>query len=294
MIQSLFTFQFGEFAVKLSYMALILSFSAVACQPALADPDSYESQGGDSGASGVIDGSDVYQFLNSGPVIDTTRMEEASRKFDRMIKLPPRSRPARSWQEQIDRERAIQNDVDPATIDERVRYQQPKGSRNSSGPAAPNAQYAEGDDGPSVGQGYAQTETNLPLHGLQNGQQGQYAPPSGAGGSGKFGPQYGAIQSSNPNAPNYLPIDKKKQPGAFVRAAEWLGFPVSDEFLPGTVDASIAGDLPPGADPRVYVHPESLKQLAARQRFQDAAEDEQPPSIMVDEADEINQRIPSR
>lgn len=279
MIQSLFTHLFGEIVVKLHYMALILSVSVFACQPAFADPDSYESQGGDSGASGVIDGSDVYQFLNSGPVIDTTRMEEASRKFDRMIKLPPRSRPARSWQEQIDRERAIQNDVDPATIDERVRYQQPKGTKggdhySDDGPVA-NGQYGDqyaGGAGRS-GQRYA--------------RQGDYRGQSAA-------QQNGIVQSSNPNAPNYLPIDRKKQPGPWVRAAEWLGFPVSDEFLPGTVDASIAGDLPPGADPRVYVHPESLKQLAARQRFQEAAEDRQPPSVMVDEADEINERIPSR
>lgn len=264
MIQSLFTHLFGETVVNLRYLALILSVSAVACQPAFADP-SYESQGGDSGASGVIDGSDVYQFLNSGSVIDTTRMEEASRKFDRMIKMPPRSRPARNWQEQIDREKAIQNDIDPNTIDERVRYaQQDQQNGTSSGD-----QYSNGRPMPPQGKKY----------------RGHYADDNS---------QYGAVQSNNPNAPNYLPIDKKKEPGGFVKAAEWLGFPVSDEFLPGTVDAKLAGDLPPGADPRVYVHPESYQQLAARQRFQEAAEDRQPPSVMVEEADEINQGIRPR
>lgn len=37
---------------------------------------------------GVIDGSNVKQFLNSGPVIDPTAMEEASIQADNMMQMP--------------------------------------------------------------------------------------------------------------------------------------------------------------------------------------------------------------
>lgn len=71
------------------------------------------AQENDPGSTGVIDGSDVRQFLDSGPRFSPTRMEEASKRFDKMIKMPPRSHQAKSWDEVIRRDDGLVNQKIP-------------------------------------------------------------------------------------------------------------------------------------------------------------------------------------
>ena len=70
----------------------------------------------------------------------------------------------------------------------------------------------------------------------------------------------------------------------FLRACDAVGFPVSDEFLPGDVDASLSGDLPPGQDPRIYVHHKAASQALDQEM--------QPPTIIV-ESDEPTSKVSS-
>ena len=155
----------------------------------------------DPGASGVIDGTDVYQFLNSGAVIDPTRMEEASIRGDKVIKMPSRHQ-TKSWQEVIDRDKDLENQA------EVVRF---KGDLNASPNRNPiSAQTSQG------------------------------------------GTSYGITQDTNAQKPHHTFVQKLEN--GFIRASEAVGFPISDEPLPGDVDSSLAGDLPAGQDPRVYVH----------------------------------------
>ncbi|MBX9670296.1 MAG: hypothetical protein K2X93_22040 [Candidatus Obscuribacterales bacterium] len=188
----------------------------------------------DTGASGVIDGSDVYQFLNSGPIIDGTRMEEASRKFDSAIKMPDRKHQCKTWQEVIDRDRKLQD--------------------------------------AGVGAVYPGDGTSFGAPGTQNATR-------------QGGSAYGGAY--NP------PRQKEKGPGWFTRAAEWVGFPISDEPLPGDVDASLAGDLPAGPDPRVYVHEmkhapgepgaQGQQQVNSVVAPRPSYTEQQPPTVIVDE-----------
>lgn len=90
--------------MKLSCSLLIAS-SVVICVgiPSLAQ----ENQ--DPGASGIVDGTDVKQFLNSGALIDPVRMEEAAKRFDRTIKMPQKQ--AKDWNEEFQREKAIKEGI---------------------------------------------------------------------------------------------------------------------------------------------------------------------------------------
>jgi len=224
--------------VKKAYLPLII---AVAFAGTIS-PVGAQQQ--DTGASGVIDGSDVYQFLNSGSVIDPTRMEEASRKFDSMIKMPERTRQCKNWQEVIDRDRALQD--------------------------------------AGVGAVYKGDGTNFAPGAARQAPSGVTAP----------GYSQGKGQPVNPyaqDAPKPHGFFNKLK-NDFVRYSEWVGFPISDEPLPGDVDASLAGDLPAGPDPRVYVH-ETKHQPYVQHPVQQsvlpvvpnaAAGEGQPPTIIMD------------
>jgi len=159
----------------------------------------------DPGASGVIDGTDVYQFFNSGPIIDPTRMEEASMRADKVIKMPSRHQ-TKSWQEVIDRDKDLENQA------EVVRF---KGDLNSS----PNRNPISAQPGQS---------------------------------SSNNSTSSGITQDTKAQKPHHTFVQKLEN--GFIRASEAVGFPISDEPLPGDVDSSLAGDLPAGQDPRVYVH----------------------------------------
>lgn len=256
-----------------SYLPLILGIAFVAstAAPSFAQGQrSVDYQ--DPGASGVVDGTDVYQFLDSGPTIDTTRMEEASKKFDSEIQMPSRKR-MKNWQEVLDRDehQAVKG---VGAVDGGM------GSVNGYAPVMRPA--------PA---GYGQ----VPQQGRTAGSAVQGSAPSVTGSyySGNNATAPGALVPGGTYAP-----PKPKHPvlsgikNDFVRTAEWIGFPVSDEFLPGEVDASLAGDLPDGQDPRHYVHEEKHRQAPAYehqtqvvnpssnsvppQRYQE----EQPPTIM--------------
>ncbi|MBI1269763.1 hypothetical protein GC174_04960 [bacterium] len=219
--------------MRLSYLSLIVALT-VAAQPALA-------QDSDPGASGVIDGSDVRQFLDSGARFNPTRMEEASRRFDKMIKMPPRLNRAKNWNEVIQRDQNLQ--INKPT----------------------NTQVVPGNATGAVNAG------------------------SAAG-----------VQNSQTNLTNQTPQEKhrliKKVGRGMEEAAEAVGFPVADEFLPNDVDAKLSGDLPDGEDPRVYVHPkESDKAKQAREALLEQAENRgasaedvipegnnQPPAVIVE------------
>ncbi len=222
--------------MRLSYLSLIIALG-MAVQPALA-------QDSDPGASGVIDGSDVRQFLDSGARFNPTRMEEASRRFDKMIKMPPRLNRAKNWNEVIQR-------------DQNLQISQPTNTQVVPGNAtgAVNAVNAGGAAG---------------------------------------------VQNSQANLTNQTPQEKhrliKKVGRGLEEAAEVVGFPVADEFLPNDVDAKLSGDLPDGEDPRVYVHPkESEKAKQAREALLERAENRgasaedvipegnnQPPAVIVE------------
>lgn len=184
----------------------------------------------DPGASGVIDGTDVYQFLNSGPVIDPTRMEEASIRGDKVIKMPSRHQ-TKSWQEVIDRDKDLENQA------EVVRF---KGDLNASPNKNPiSAQTSQG------------------------------------------GTSYGITQDTNAQKTHHTFVQKLEN--GFIRASEAVGFPISDEPLPGDVDSSLAGDLPAGQDPRIYVHPgqkaiPTLNQLTAPVRDREGT----PPTVIME------------
>ncbi|MEZ4546122.1 MAG: hypothetical protein R3C24_19800 [Cyanobacteriota/Melainabacteria group bacterium] len=225
--------------MRLSYLSLIVALG-MAVQPALA-------QDSDPGASGVIDGSDVRQFLDSGARFNPTRMEEASRRFDKMIKMPPRLNRAKNWNEVIQR-------------DQNLQISQPTNTQVVPGNAtgAVNAVNAGG------------------AAGVQN------------------------TQTNQTNLTNQNPQEKhrliKKVGRGLEEAAEVVGFPVADEFLPNDVDAKLSGDLPDGEDPRVYVHPkESDKAKQARESLLEQAENRgasaeevipegnnQPPAVIVE------------
>ncbi len=215
--------------VKKNLLSLIFAFSLAA------GGSSAFGQQQDTGASGVIDGSDVYQFLNSGPIIDGTRMEEASRKFDSAIKMPDRTRQCKTWQEVIDRDKKLQN--------------------------------------AGVGAVYP-------------GDGTKFGAPGSANAAKQGGSAYGDTSTSTVDG------EKNKGPGFISRAAEWMGFPVSDEPLPGDVDASLAGDLPAGPDPRVYVHEIKHTSQQQRQQLNNAQpqrfveKEQQPPSVIVDEGND--------
>lgn len=188
----------------------------------------------DPGASGVIDGTDVYQFFNSGPIIDPTRMEEASMRADKVIKMPSRHQ-TKSWQEVIDRDKDLENQA------EVVRF---KGDLNSS----PN-------------------QNPISAHSAQSG-------PSTSQGSG-------IAQDTKAQKPHHTFVQKLEN--GFIRASEAVGFPISDEPLPGDVDSSLAGDLPAGQDPRVYVHEgqpamPTLNQLTAPVRDRES----NPPTVIME------------
>jgi len=200
------------------YHWLIVVATITAQTQLLAQPAQSQSQR-DPGASGVIDGTDVYQFLNSGPIIDPTRMEEASIRADKTIKMPSRHQ-TKSWQEVIDRDKDLENQA------EVVRF---KGDLNSS---------------PNQNPISAQTSHSGSNYGSNNG----------------------IAQDTNAQKPHHTFVQKLEN--GFIRASEAVGFPISDEPLPGDVDSSLAGDLPAGQDPRVYVHQgqpamPSLKELTA-------------------------------
>lgn len=192
--------------MRLSYLPLIIALSLTTTNQVFAQNES------DPGASGVIDGSNVRQFLDSGARFSPTRMEEASRRFDKMIKLPNRVRQAKNWDEVIKRDRGLLNQSQTkqtTTATEAVK---------------------------STGSGATKTS------------------------------------SATESKTKKFPVARKVGRG-LERAAEVVGFPISDEFLPGDVDASLAGDLPKGQDPRVYVHPKlSKKQQDAKKKLLDAAE----------------------
>ena len=219
--------------MKRAYLPLIIALAvASAVSPAMAQQQ-------DTGASGVIDGSDVYQFLNSGSIIDGTRMEEASRKFDSAIKMPDRVHQCKSWQEVIDRDRNLQQAGVGATI---------------------------------------------PGDGTANKYQNNCAPGSGCNTASGCSTGYGAQGTSAKPKQGFF----HKLKDDFIKTSEWVGFPISDEPLPGDVDASLAGDLPAGPDPRVYVH--ETKQAAPRiapsaYNRQGVTQEEQPPTVIVDECD---------
>ncbi len=226
---------------------------SVSMQAAQADSE-------DPGASGVIDGSDVRQFLDSGARFNPTRMEEASRRFDKMIKMPPRLRRSKNWQEVIQR-------------DENLKI---KPTQTTVIPAQPN-----GAGSSAVNQ----------TGGAGQAAAGQATAANSASGSGTVVPA--SSTTTKPKEKHHL----IKQVGRGIeRAAEVVGFPIADEPLPGTVDASLAGDLPDGEDPRVYVHPKvSDKEKKAREEFLERAEtrgasaedvipqgNNQPPAIIVE------------
>jgi hypothetical protein len=204
--------------VNKAYLQLILAVAmASTVSPACAQQQ-------DTGASGVIDGSDVYQFLNSGAIIDGTRMEEASRKFDSAIKMPVRTRQCKNWQEVMDRDRQLDaagvGAVYPNDGTQNAYTTQPGYSPGAAtGAAASGAPAARGTT--ATGMGWGGTPSNPYPYGQPQKQPHGFMHKLGDG---------------------------------FVRASEWVGFPISDEPLPGDVDASLAGDLPAGPDPRVYVH----------------------------------------
>ena len=173
----------------------------------------------DPGASGVVDGSDVRQFLDSGARFSPVRMEEASRRFDKMIKLPPRVKKAKTWNEVIQRDNGLVNQ-------NIAREQAAEASGNATTQGA-----------------------------TQNGQKLSDNTAAGA---------------KKPKKKHKL---LKKTGQGLIEAAEFVGFPISDEFLPNDVDASLAGDLPDGDDPRVYVHPKKSKQqIEAQKELLDKAE----------------------
>ncbi|MBK9145715.1 MAG: hypothetical protein IPM23_24855 [Candidatus Melainabacteria bacterium] len=160
------------------------------------------AQSDDPGASGVVDGTDVRQFLNSGAVVDPVRMEEAAIPFDRAIKMPQKQ--AKSWDEEMQREKAIK---------EGIPYEY-TGSYTRDG--------------------------NSPVGGTRSGSASASGTTDGGGphADGKKKPRHALHSIKN----------------AFLRTFDFIGFPVSWEDLPGEVDNNLAGDLPPGEDPRVYVH----------------------------------------
>lgn len=219
-------------------LALGLNF-----QPGIAQADSE-----DPGASGVIDGSDVRQFLDSGARFNPTRMEEASRRFDKMIKMPPRLRRAKNWQEVIQR-------------DENLKIK-------------PTVNQAQGQAAAATGTTAATQKTGT--------------------GTTATTTSTGAVNASTKSPQEKHKLIKKVGRG-LERAAEVVGFPISDEPLPGTVDASLAGDLPDGEDPRVYVHRKlSEKEKQAREALLNKAEtrdasaeevipqgNNQPPAVIV-------------
>ncbi|MBX9691526.1 MAG: hypothetical protein K2Z81_04020 [Cyanobacteria bacterium] len=242
--------------------------SLIAVGPACAQ----NQYGSDPGASGIVDGSDVYQFLTSGPIIDPVRMEEASRKFDRTIKLPPRITQAKSWDAEMQRE-----------------------GSGASG-AAFNSPYSDprlqGINRPRYNNDYTQPVYSTP-GANQGASQGASSAAQSSNGSVQtqaVTSQPGAVQSAG--TPGYASNSASNRTAimnqaaqhhqsifgrmgmAFLRACDVVGFPVSDEFLPGDVDASLAGDLPPGNDPRVYVHEHEAKQALDR-------DEEQPPTMIM-------------
>ncbi|MCA9801021.1 MAG: hypothetical protein KC777_03490 [Cyanobacteria bacterium HKST-UBA02] len=160
------------------------------------------AQSDDPGASGVVDGTDVRQFLDSGAVIDPVRAEEAAIPFDRAIKMPQKQ--AKSWDEEMQREKAIK---------EGIPYEY-TGSYTRDGNSPVGGTRASSSSGESS------TDTNGP-------------------------------HSDNKKKPRHTLHSIKN---AFLRTFDFIGFPVSWEDLPGEVDNNLAGDLPPGEDPRVYVH----------------------------------------
>ncbi len=182
----------------------------------------------DPGASGVIDGTDVYQFLNSGPVIDPTRMEEASIRADKVIKMPSRHQ-TKSWQEVIDRDQDLENQA------EVVRF---KSDLNQS--KAPNSTYAP-------------NSASVP----------------------------GAAMSTTGNGtPKPHHTFMQKLENGFIRASEAVGFPIADEPLPGDVDSSLAGDLPAGQDPRIYVH-ENNQKTPTLQELTAPVKEGAPPTVIM-------------
>ncbi|MCW5822815.1 MAG: hypothetical protein KIT34_08415 [Cyanobacteria bacterium TGS_CYA1] len=190
----------------------------------------------DPGASGVIDGTDVYQFFNSGPMIDPTRMEEASLRGDKVIKMPSRHQ-TKSWQEVIDRDKDLESQA------EVVRF---KGDLNSS----PN-------------------QNPLAAHSQQNGSNNN----TGSG----------IAQDTKAQKPHHTFVQKLEN--GFIRASEAVGFPIADEPLPGDVDSSLAGDLPAGQDPRVYVHEgqpamPTLNQLTAPVKDRETSSN--PPTVIME------------
>lgn len=190
----------------------------------------------DPGASGVIDGTDVYQFFNSGPMIDPTRMEEASLRGDKVIKMPSRHQ-TKSWQEVIDRDKDLENQA------EVVRF---KGDLNSS----PN-------QNPLAAQSQQNKSNNNPGSGI--------------------------AQDTKAQKPHHTFVQKLEN--GFIRASEAVGFPIADEPLPGDVDSSLAGDLPAGQDPRVYVHEgqpsmPTLNQLTAPVRDRETSSN--PPTVIME------------
>ncbi len=183
----------------------------------------------DPGASGVVDGTDVYQFLNSGPVIDPTRMEEASIRADKVIKMPSRHQ-TKSWQEVIDRDADLENQA------EVVRFKSDL-NQNQSAYNSTNATNAT-------------NTTN----------------------------SAGIAQGTNAPSPHH-PFLQKLENG-FIRYSEWVGFPIADEPLPGDVDSSLAGDLPAGQDPRVYVH-ENQKSAPTLKELTAPVKEDAPPTVIM-------------
>ncbi len=253
--------------MKWSYRYLPAIVSLLAVCPAYAQ----NQYGSDPGASGIVDGTDVYQFLTSGPIIDPVRMEEASRKFDRTIKLPPRIRQAKTWGDEMQRE-----------------------GTGATG-AAFNSAYRDprlsGVDSPRYNNDYTQPMNSLPSGGqatasVASAQNNVSAVVGPSGPSGQStGMQVASSASAGNSSYNYNSAMNQatqqhksvfgRMGMAFLRACDIVGFPVSDEFLPGDVDASLAGDLPPGNDPRLYVHQQVARQALSRD------EEEQPPTMIM-------------
>ncbi len=96
-------------------------------------------------------------------------------------------------------------------------------------------------------------------------------------------PGYGITQDTNAQKPHHTFVQKLEN--GFIRASEAVGFPISDEPLPGDVDSSLAGDLPAGQDPRIYVHKgqpamPTLNQLTAP--IKDRASSSNPPTVIME------------
>lgn len=209
--------------MRLSYLPLIIALATTTTTAAVAQENN------DPGASGVIDGSDVRQFLDSGARFSPTRMEEASRRFDKMIKMPPRVRKAKTWDEVIKRDNGLVNQSIPTRNTQAV-----TGAQNATTNAA-TAGSASAISNP--GQINKTTSTQ------------------------------------QPNEPKEKHRFIKSVGRGLEEAAEVVGFPIADEFLPNDVDASLAGGLPKGDDPRVYVHPkQTKKQIDAKNTLLEQAE----------------------